>query len=1282
MRVLVTLRLTLTEELADLVEVLLLLTLLLGVAESEGHAVRVPVGVEDVVFVAEEEEDMELCVVADFVLDDEPDTVVVEDSVAECETVGVVITEAVLLADTRGEVDSERKGEVLEVVLTEVVMEMLRVGSREVDTDGELVFEADVDADSVVVGVGVTEGRTEGVEDTDTTPERLLEGDADTLLDGDGDSVGVLLMMDVLVGKTLFEWLAEPVVDRLTVTDTETVDDCEGDLLTDVEGVLDTEGVGVFDEEVDRDKVCDTLVVTDTDTVREGVTVPDGQREGVGVWEDVPDTDADFVDVEEALRVGALVEVSSPEAEGVEEEDGRDERLGVVAPVAEPVVELLPVCEGEPVTEWLKVPTFVGVFEDKDDLDTLVEDDTELEGEVDLEKRTEDDKDTVPVPVLLAVVVGVSEAVVEGDLEDAGLTEEEAETVDVWLPVAVALGDFDTDAEAVGVEEGDTDRVDVFEAVCESETLAERVLEGEPVAVVDAEGVRVEEEDAVDEVLPEDVLLMLADAVDVATVTAEALSRGELDSDTVEDAEAHTVGVRCKNEGLGTSLADELPDTDGDGEPGRPRAAACAPDAEKLGLTLALGVEDPEREGELDTLTVDEPPRFAAFAVALSVAVLNFTDTVAVLDVDSDTDTESDDVRRGEEELEVLSEALPLSEDDTRALRDTETDTDSVALTRVERDGALERVEESLTLGDKLAEAHDVELFEGAADAEADGEPPRRPPLGVNDCEPDPDMDGLVVEDSDTVEDTEPEVEAVDEGDTSALRLADAALVCVLDEEEDRDTDAEGVAQIEISADSVEVRLAVEDFVGNADTLCGRLPVSDAEPHWLRLIVRDTSGDFDGEAVTSGERDTDTDPDSEGEPVRERDMRAETDGACVGGAAFVVEGEAEAGVEAVDVVDTVLVLLEEGEEEADGVELGVFDELTEGVVVFEAVAEVDLLEQAVPVFEEVPETDSVRGGEGDNDALAQPEGEGVTGTLADADTLPVRLREGKLEALPEGEPPGEGERAGEGEPVGERPPEADSRAEEDVDADAAMDAERHGDADTEGVGALERDTDVEPEVVFVPVCEPEVDAEPGRSPPPPQLAALAVDVTPTVRVELTLADAVLVEDAEDVAEGVVDALCEMLEQPLGEGEGRMDRVDVVDGVSRIDTEAETECVDVIEGVVVGRGLRVVEAEGVRLTDAEGVLDEDVDVVTVRVGKLDLDTLFDADAEVVAVSVTLEEVVAEGLFDAVDVFEDVCDTEGDVVPEPPPGAAAPPSAVGDTEGVVVLLLEPEREGLGV
>jgi len=48
--------------------------------------------------------------------------------------------------------------------------------------------------------------------------------------------------------------------------------------------------------------------------------------------------------------------------------------------------------------------------------------------------------------------------------------------------------------------------------VAESDTLAVRVEEGEPVAEEDAEGVREEEEDAVDVALPDGVLLLLAEA--------------------------------------------------------------------------------------------------------------------------------------------------------------------------------------------------------------------------------------------------------------------------------------------------------------------------------------------------------------------------------------------------------------------------------------------------------------------------------------------------------------------------------------------------------------------------------------------------------------------------------------------------------------------------------------------------------------------------------------------------------------------------------------------------
>jgi len=254
----------------------------------------------------------------------------------------------------------------------------------------------------------------------------------------------------------------------------------------------------------------------------------------------------------------------------------------------------------------------------------------------------------------------------------------------------------------------------------------------------------------------------------------------------------------------------------------------------------------------------------------------------------------------------------------------------------------------------------------------------------------------------------------------------------------------------------------------------------------------------------------------------------------------------------------------------------------------------------------------------------------------------------------------------------------DRRAEEELEGDAPAEAERHGDADTDGEGALVRDTEVEPEAVFVAVSEPEAEAEPRGSPPTP---ALAVGDTPEVRVEVTLAEGVFVEEAEAVEEGVVLLDCEMLEQPLGEGDGRVERVDVVEGESARLLVPEMEGVEVGDSEKVGRVLRVEEAEGDTLPDGEGVFDVDGEEVTVRVAELDFDTLAEAEAVVEAVSVTLGEAEAEGLLLDVDVFEDVCDTEGEVVAEPPPAFGGAP-AEGYAEVVVVLLLEPEREGLGV
>lgn len=873
MRVLVTLLLTLTEELADFVEVPLLLTLLLGVAESEGHAVRVAVGVADVVFVEEEEEDWLASAVADLVEDVEPVTVGVGDTVVDVRDEEVSLAETVELEVCRGEALAERTVVEDADTLTEAVVDWLTVGSRDGDTEPVPVFEADWDEDTVVVGVGDLEGLTEGVGVVEASEERLAEVDAVTVVDPDTEPVGVLLTVEDLEGHAVLEWLADAVEDKLGVADVDTVVDIEVDFVTDTEGVLDTEGVGVFEEEVDLEGVWDTLEDTEGDGEREGDTVAEAHFEGEGVWEDVADTDADFVEMEVAESVGALVEVSSADKDAVDERDAADVRLGVCGPVAEPVVELEPVTEGVTEEDWLALAMLVGVFDDELDLDTLVEEDWEIEGDADLEERIEEEGDTDTVLVLLAVLVDVSEAVVEGDLLDAEDTDAEADTVDVWLPVAVARGEIDADADAVSLDEGDTVRVDVFDDVDESEVLAERVVEGEVVLVADAEGVREEEADAVAVGVPVGVLLTLTEAVLVGAVRADTEIRDELDADEVKDADALTEPVGTR-EGVVNRDRDGEPLTLSVREPPRPGTAASAADPEKLELTLALGVEELETDGEFVTETLREPPPCRASALALTLPVREgaqmVTDAVVVLD--SEGDTELEGVVRGVALSVVLSEALPLPEREGAGLgllgaeRVSEEDRADV------REAAPERVKEPLTLGDRLAEAQDVELLDGTGEAEPESLPRR--PLAVRENEGDDEEEALMVEDSDTVDETDAVAGDVEDAEGRLLLLADAALVCVLEAEEERDMDAEGVVEMDTAAVTVAVLLAVEVLVKGAEPDCDRLGVRDAESHWLLLIVPLTNGDLEGVEVMKAERETEVEPDTDTEGETDLDARA------------------------------------------------------------------------------------------------------------------------------------------------------------------------------------------------------------------------------------------------------------------------------------------------------------------------------------------------------------------------------------------------------------------------
>lgn len=399
----------------------------------------------------------------------------------------------------------------------------------------------------------------------------------------------------------------------------------------------------------------------------------------------------------------------------------------------------------------------------------------------------------------------------------------------------------------------------------------------------------------------------------------------------------------------------------------------------------------------------------------------------------------------------------------------------------------------------------------------------------------------------------------------------------------------------------------------------------------------------------------------------------------MGGGGFVVVGEEEGGVVVVEEADTALDLLEEVEGVSEGEAVCVRDVVVEAVLVLEEEAELETLGQPVGVFDSVADLESVPRGVGDRDVLAQPVEEGVAGILDDKDTDPVPLRDCTEEAESEGELNAERERAPEAEAEGELRSVGEKRDVAVAVGVVRKDAESAEEVDSVGEGALVRVTEAEPDTVFVPVVDGVSDAEPagwlGGAPP-----LLGVGVNSAVRVDVTLADAVFVEDGEDVVEAVADALWEMLEQPLGDLEGCVERVDVVEGVARNEGEGDTDTVEVREGVEEGRGLRVVEDEGVTVLHSMGVLLEDGEGESEREEKLDKDALVDADVEGVAVSVTLADADAEGVLLEVDVLDDVCDTEGDVVRVPTSPASF--SEEGDTEGVVVLLPVPEREGEAV
>ena len=185
---------------------------------------------------------------------------------------------------------------------------------------------------------------------------------------------------------------------------------------------------------------------------------------------------------------------------------------------------------------------------------------------------------------------------------------------------------------------------------------------------------------------------------------------------------------------------------------------------------------------------------------------------------------------------------------------------------------------------------------------------------------------------------------------------------------------------------------------------------------------------------------------------------------------------------------------------------------------------------------------------------------------------------------------------------------------------------------------------------------------------------------PPVFVAVVVALDVFVEDTEEVAEAVEEAERETEEQPEGVRLTLGDFVEVVEGVRPLLSDTDTVSVPERDCVEEAEGLFVTEAEAVTVALRVEVLDPVVDVEWVKEGSAVFDT------GVVEVAVTVPEADPEGepeavtVLLAVDVFEEVCETEGlglsveaSLCPH-----AAPPPAVPLTDTVVVLLADPERD----
>ena len=429
------------------------------------------------------------------------------------------------------------------LTLTELEEDRLAVPDRDTDTVTVPVLLALEDCERLTVGVEEMEGGVEAVDVFEAEVVRETEVELLTLFELPAvvETLGEEWGLADL--PLLRDTLEDAVLDTEMVLETESVVLTEGDFVVEVEGVAEAEVEGVLELLGHFEGEGEGLGEREPEAEREGVMEVEEQLDGEAEMVLEAEGCADFVAATVLVEVleteGQLVE----EGETVEEEEGRVEPEEVFFAVGDAELDTEGVREGEPDTLLLAEAQFVGVRLLVEDLDTELEEVTLLEGEGDFEGQVEEVEEAVWQEVLLAVDVVEGEAVEEEEAVETAETEELEDSVEVWEGVPVADPDFDTLADAVAVLEGDTDRVDVFEAVLLGVGGTLRDTEGEPVAVVVAEGLFELVVVAVVVVEEDGVLLELGEAESVKAVTAETELWGEEEEEAVVVVLGDTVGV-------------------------------------------------------------------------------------------------------------------------------------------------------------------------------------------------------------------------------------------------------------------------------------------------------------------------------------------------------------------------------------------------------------------------------------------------------------------------------------------------------------------------------------------------------------------------------------------------------------------------------------------------------------------------------------------------------------------------------------------------------------------